>query len=548
MFKRIFGGFAVIILSIGLTAQTAAARDWYRAESAHFIVYSEDTEQNTREFVQDLERLDEVLRFMTGVGSDEALPESTKVTVFRYGQTSDMAVLAVGNRNAGIGGFFIPRASGAVAFVPRQFNVRRGRSRQQDVDSEMLLEPRGILFHEYVHYFMFQHRDAPYPLWYSEGYAELYSNLRFEEDGFVIGDVPTWRSASLATIPIDLEATFDPPRERDRYTTGRTYAHGWLIASHLDLNPDRRGQMATYIQAIVAGHPPMEAAEMAFGDLDVLHEELEEFRQGAARTLRVPYVVEADPPVEIHRLNEAEEARMRLMINSKAGVDEDEAQRWVREARRLVESYPNSAAVLLAATEAELDVRNYDAVEELAQRVLAIDPESTEAAIYYAEAAFRRSFTDPSQLEVARDRFIDANLMENDHAYPLYRYYLTFLFDENLEEPPEGARAALEQAFRYAAFDAGVRSTLVYHLLMENRVAEARVVGAEYLSGNSTRACVTRARFDLFEQGDTEPLMEAARPDHPGEYLDEDAREARREADREEFEAAAEEYGCEIDD
>lgn len=541
MTKRALAGLSLAITFI-LAPISAAAADWYRAETEHFIVYAEDSETDTREFAQDLERLDEVLSILTGVAMDEELPESSKVTVFRFGETSDMSVLLAGNRNTGVGGFFIGRASGSVAFVPRQQNKRRERSASNAIDSDMFLDPKATLFHEYVHYFMFQHRDAPYPLWYSEGFAELFSNVEFYEDHFVIGEVPTVRSAPLATIPIDLEKTFDPPRnESAREAIGRRYAHGWLIASHLNLNPERRGQMGEYMVAIGEGASPMEAAERAFGDLEVLRQELEEFRRGAARTLRVPYAVNADPAVDIRRLSADEEARMDLMIKSKRGVDEDGAARLVRDARALVQQYPSSAPVLLAATEAEFDARNYDEAERLAQRVLELEPDSTEAANYYADAALRRSYQDPSQLEVARSRFAAANRMETDHAYPLYGYYLTYLFDD--EPVPDQAKMALEASFRYAPFDDTVRRTLIYMLLEEDRAAEARIVGASYLTGNGGFACLMRKKFAEFEAGDREGLLEDLRPDHPGQYKD----EAARDAEREEYEAELEAYGCDED-
>ncbi|MDF1835558.1 MAG: hypothetical protein P1U62_11850, partial [Alteraurantiacibacter sp. bin_em_oilr2.035] len=179
LFASVFAAFAVLF------AIPAVAADWFRAETEHFIVYSEDSERDSREFVQDLERLDEVLRILTGVGLDEdGLPESSKVTVFRFGETQDMSRLLAGNRNTGVGGFFIGRAHGSVAFVPRQQNRRRTRSAREAMDTDMQLDPKATLFHEYVHYFMYQHRDAPYPLWYSEGFAELFSNVQFEDDHF----------------------------------------------------------------------------------------------------------------------------------------------------------------------------------------------------------------------------------------------------------------------------------------------------------------------------------------------------------------------------
>lgn len=543
MNNRVFLAITSLFLVTFAITPAAQARDWYVAETEHFIVYSEDSQSGTREFAQDLERLDEVLRVFTGVSqNEEDLPESSKVTVFRFGTTEDMSALAANNRNSGIGGFFMGRANGSVAFVPRAQDRRRERSARQAVDTDMMLDPKATLFHEYVHYFMFQHRDAPYPLWYSEGFAELFSNLQFEDDHFVIGEVPTWRSASLATISIDLEDTFDPPVRQTRETVGRTYAHGWLIASHLNLNPERRGQMSPYMAAIADGSTPMEAAELAFGDLEVLRLELEEFRQGRARILRVPYGVNADPAVEIRALNEAEAARMDLMISSKSGVNEDEARALVAEARSLVASYPQSTAVLLAATEAEFDARNYTEAESLAQRVLELDPQSTVAAMYYADVALRRSFEDPAQLRVARNRFAAANRMENDHAYPLYGFYLSHLFDEG-QPIPEQAAIALEAAFAYAPFDANVRQALIHLLLTENRPDEARVLGAQYLTGRSGFACMMRKKFDEFIAGNTGPLLDELRPDHPGEHLDEAARRAEREA----REAEIEQYGCEVE-
>lgn len=537
LITSLFTAFAVLF------SAPLKAADWYVAETDHFSVYSDDRKKSdVEEFARDLERLDEVLRILSGIGPDDgSLPESAKVSVFRFGETADMATLA-GARGSGIGGFFIGRASGSVAFVPRTRDVHRERGFQTQRDSSMQLDPKATLFHEYVHYFMFQHRDAPYPLWYSEGFAELFSNLQFEDDYFVIGEVPPWRSYSLSTIPIDLEKTFDPPAKSERETTGRTYAHGWLIASHLNLNPERRGQMGQYMVAIAAGKSPMEAAEEAFGDLDVLLAELDEFRKGRARVLKVPYINKTEPKVELRKLSDAEAARMEMMILSKRGVDEDQANKLVGDARTLVARYPDSAAVLLAASEAEFDARNYDEAEALAKRTLAIDPEAVDAAIYLADVAMRRSYEDPSQLAVARQLYVDANNMVSDHAYPLYGYYLTHLFDENAPVPDD-AVASLEAAFAYAPFDGSVRQAMVHMLLQTDRVAGAKVVGNQWISGKSGYACMARKQFAEFEAGDKEPLLENIKPDHPGLYRDEDERKA----ERERIEAQIKEYGCEVD-
>ncbi|ANY20308.1 hypothetical protein A6F68_01798 [Tsuneonella dongtanensis] len=463
------------------------------------------------------------------------------MTVFRFGETSDMAALA-GAPGSGIGGFFIPRASGAVAFVPIKKDLRRERGFQTAYDTNLDLDPKATLMHEYVHYFMFQHADAPYPLWYSEGFAELFSNVQFNSDHFVIGEVPPWRSPALATIKVDLEKTFDPPAKPDRETTGRNYAHGWLIASHLNLKPERRGQIAKYLQAVAEGKAPMDAAKLAFGDLDKLTSELEAFRKGRAFLLKVPYAQKKVPDVAISELAADEAARMDMMIRAKRGVDEDEAKKLVATARALVQSYPNSAAVLLAATEAEFDARNFAEAESLADRVLAIDPTSVDAAIYRAQVDLMRSLDSPAKLAEARREFVAANNMRNDHAFPLYGYYMTHLLDESIAEVPDAAKAALQSAFAYAPFDQDVRRALIHMLLTEDRAAEAKIVGASYLAGNGGYACMLRKKFEAFEKGQKDSLLEEVKPEHPGIYRDEAARKAEREKTREEIKS----YGCEV--
>jgi tetratricopeptide (TPR) repeat protein len=520
----------------------AIAADWHLAKTENFTIYSEDTREATVEFAHELERLDEALRIISGIGpAKEDTPESIKVTVFRFGETSDMAALA-GAAGSGIGGFFIPRASGAVAFVPMKRNVRRERGFQTAYDSNLDLDPKATLMHEYVHYFMYQHADAPYPLWYSEGFAELFSNVQFNDDHFVIGEVPPWRSPALATIKVDLEKTFDPPAKADRDSVGRIYGHGWLIASHLNLKPERRGQITKYMRGIADGKPPMESARLAFGDLDTLTAELEAFRKGRAFLLKVPYLERKEPEVEVSVLAPDEAARMQIMIPAKRGVDEEEAKKLVGTARTLTERYPNSAAVLLTATEAEIDARNFDGAEKLADRVLAIDPKSVDAAIYRAQVDLMRSREDPSKLVEARRKFIAANNMKSDHAFPLYGYYLTHLFDESTTVVPEAAKAALESAFAYAPFDQGVRRAIIYSLLTEDRTIEARVVGASYLAGNGGYACMLRKKFEAFEKGEKAALLKEVKPEHPAIYRDEAAQKAERDRQREEIKS----FGCEV--
>lgn len=522
IFVKLFAVFTALV------AVPASAADWYLAETQHFNIYSKDDPEDVTEFAREMERLDEVLRIIGGVGPDDgSLPPSSKVTVFRFGQTKDMANLA-GAPGSGIGGFFIPRASGSYAFVPVRENRSYSRSNQRRTDG-MSLDPKGILFHEYVHYFMFQHRNAPYPAWYREGFAEIFSTLRSEDGRFVIGDAPTWRSAEIMVVDIDLKEMLAPSAKQNGETIARTYGHGWLLSSLLNFTPERRPQLSDYLMRLNKGEDRIEAAKAAFGDLDALEKEMNEYRRGAAKVLKARYMNAEEPSVSLRPLRADEEARIELMIQSKAGVDDKKAAKQLEEARALVLQYPESTPVLLAAGEVEFDNKNYAEADALAQRVLSIDPKSIDAAIYHANSAFMQAADDPAMMLEARNRFIAANNMENDHPVPLFGYYMTYLLSD--EEPNSAAEAALESAFRYAPFDQQIRVTLAHMFAKQGEVDILKsLLNPLIQTGHGTRVARCLAHeLELFENGDKERLLERLKPEHPAAQEDDEEEDGEEE-------------------
>ncbi|MBX7457825.1 hypothetical protein K3152_06165 [Qipengyuania sp. 1NDH17] len=525
----------LLAAAAALVASPAMAADWYVAETEHFVIYSEDGQEETEDFARDLERLDEVLRIVSGVGNDDKyLPDSAKVTVFRYGETKDMATLA-GEPGSGIGGFFIPRASGSYAFVPREANKRRARSNFRRREG-LGLEPKAVLYHEYVHYFMFQHRNAPYPAWYREGFAEIFSTVEADGDEFVVGDVPTWRSIGIMALDIDVEAMMAPTRSNGGYNVARTYGHGWLLSSYLNFTPERRPQITEYVRLLATGTDRLEAAKQAFGDLDQLEKELNEYRRSAALIMRGRYINTEPPKVDIRRLGEDEEAVIDLMIESKVGVDEKEAARQLPKARKLVAQYPDSIPVLMAAAEVEFDNKNYDEADALAKKVQALDPKSSDALIQQGNVAFMQAYDNPEKMVEARKLFVAANQLEPDHPIPLYHYYLTFLLAG--DEVDSGAEAALESAYEYAPFDPGVRVALAHMFLKQDRVDITSALLSPLIqqaSGSKFARCLS-SELEQAEEGEKAPLLERLMPEHPRADEDKDEDE-----DEDEFAGCGEE-------
>ena len=166
------------LLALALSALVAAPAGaaWRKAESPHFIVYSEGSEANLHRFAQQLERFDGLLRMLSPSAVEASSP--LKLQIFMI-ETAGRLERLTGNPS--VAGFYRATVEGPIAVAPAETGVRE-------------FTPEVILFHEYAHHFMFQNFTAAYPGWFVEGYAEFYATARIEPDGTIrIGGIPEYR-------------------------------------------------------------------------------------------------------------------------------------------------------------------------------------------------------------------------------------------------------------------------------------------------------------------------------------------------------------------
>jgi hypothetical protein len=503
-----------------LAAVPAQAEDWWVASTDHFNIYSTGGEDSAKELAIDMERLDAALRFMRGVAMDNApMTDAQKLSVFQFGDTRDIGRLV---DSTSVAGFFISRAGGSVAFVPLREPRRRGSYGARKGGES--IPPNEVLFHEYTHYFMYQHSPAAYPRWYSEGFAELFGTVDLIDDGFRIGRAPESRSSMLYWYSQPIEKMLDPIDYEDM--TGldayQDYSYGWLLTSYLSIEPSRAGQLAQYLTAMNRGEEPIEAAKAAFGDLDQLEKELDSYRRGRARITEVKLANFEMPEATVRQLDAGAAAAMDIHMLSSVGVDEDEAASLVPKARSLVASYPQNMAVLRMAMEAEFDAENYDEATGLARRMLAIDADSADAHIYLARVAEERAEDDPAQYATMRSEYIAANRINPDDPRALSGYYHSFVLAG--EAPPEDAIIALERAYSLAKFDDRIRQSLAWQLLTENRDKEAIAVLGPIVYNPHGGDTVERLseRVEEIEAGNKTKALEELHPGWEDPEEDED--------------------------
>ena len=473
--------FIAAVLSSTILAAPANA-EWWEAETDHFIVYSESSQADAKKFAEKMEQLDMSLRSLQNVKFAPANSDSQKLTVFRFGQTSDIGRLA---GSSGVAGFYIPRLGGSVSFTPIRGDSRgtgqllgaRGESEKKKLD------PEKVLFHEYTHHFMFQHFEAAYPKWYSEGFAETVATIRMNPDGtFHIGDPPNYRSDLLfqSMLNVSAERMLTAPNKPTGEDVMGWYSIGWLLNHYLTFDPSRQGQLKQYLRAVNSGTKKDDAARQAFGDLGKLDREITKYKSSGKLAGIDVKIANFRPPVaQMRKLAADEEAVMKVRIRSSAGVNKKLAPDAARDARAVAAKYPQSHAAQLALAEAELDLGTFEpaslvAAEAAADRALAIKPDSVEALIFKGRALYERGKTQKALLPTARSWFTKAYNVDPHHPAPLFYNYLTYY--ESGAAIPESAIIGLETAYDKALYDHQLKLVLARQLLSEKKGPAARKI------------------------------------------------------------------------
>lgn len=458
---------AFVLALAGLAAPAHAT--WWQATSAHFIIYSEDKPEALRAFATELERYDAAMRVFRMLQPETDSPNN-KLTVYAVSDISAVRRL-FGKHPGDIAGFYEPRAGGSVAFVPRTTG-ESGRG---------AFTPTTVLLHEYAHHFMYRNYPAAFPAWFVEGYAELNSTARFNSDGSVDLGLPAQHRSyglfEMAQLPIATLLTANVPK-LDNEQREVLYGRGWLLTHYLMFDHHRDGQLATYLKEVNEGKSSLDAAKDAFGDLTALNRELDKYKNGRMTYSRVPADRISVGPIEVKELSPGANAIMPVMLRSRRGVDEQQAQEVVKQARAAAAPYPNDPFVQRALAEAEIDTGNLDEADKAAERVLAADPQSVPAMVFRGRVAAARLVKahshDEAAWKAARHWYALANHADPDAPVPMMLFYRSF----NVEgvKPTANSVDGLRTALALAPEGSGLRLMVARQDLLDGRTAEARAV------------------------------------------------------------------------
>lgn len=450
-----------VVAATALLPATPASVAWQEARSAHFTVYADDKPERVRDFATRLERFDRALNALFGI-PEAGGSSSRRLTVYVIGSASSVGKLH-GKGSRDVAGFYLPRATGALAFVPRSSGT--------DLTAEI------ILLHEYAHHFTYlSWPNTAIPAWFSEGFAEFAATALFNKDGGVtIGSPPQYRAYEILNPTLSMKRilTSDvaslPPDQRSEL-----YGRGWLLTHYLILSNERRKLVTDYFKALNSGKDGADAASV-FGDPVALGRALDRY---AAKSM-TGFIINPERltvgEVSVAALSPGAAAVMPARILSQRGVGPDTAPAVYAMAAKLAAPYPNDATAQNVLAEAAFDAKEYAAATAAVDRALAADPKSVHALVYRGRIAMAEALA--SKLPTrdwpgVRKHFVAANKIDTENAEPLLLYYESFAFSG--VEPTKNAEASLIHAFEIAPFDPNLRLSVVALLLRQGNADAAR--------------------------------------------------------------------------
>lgn len=457
----------LLLFAAAMVAPTAAHADWHEAGSAHFVVYSDDRPDRLKAFAERIERFDTALRYWRGL-PDAPVGKANRLQVFVAPNLNAVQRLA-GRGADNVAGFYIGRASGPVAFVPR-----RAGGDKNDITAE------AVFFHEYAHHLMLATYTGAFPAWLVEGFAEFHANVKFEPDGGVgFGLPPKYRAYGIFNMGgLSLAKMLSGDYRRlPPHQIQSIYGRGWLLTHLLSFEPVRKGQLSTYLRLINEGRGTGEAATTAFGDIGTLDRELDRYvDQRKLKYQPIPASALKVPAVAVRALGAGEAALMPIRMRSVRGVNAQTAAALVPPARKAAAAHPADPVVQGWLAEIEYDARNYEAAEAAADRALALDSRSGQALVYKGRIRMARATAsqskDPAVWREVRRWFVEASRVDNEDAEPKYLFHATFKAAGTA--PTRNAAEALLYAQQLVPQDTGLRMQVVHQHMIDGKPDEAR--------------------------------------------------------------------------
>jgi tetratricopeptide (TPR) repeat protein len=235
-----------LLLLLTLSAVSARAADrWTRLTTPHFELYTTAGEKKGRDLILYFEQVRSFFAQAAPVKGVTEFP--TRIVVFR----SDKQ--------------YKPYAPNEVAAA----FYTQGRYRDYIVMGDADPEHLPMAIHEFMH-LVIRHAGLKLPLWFNEGWADLYSTLKPMGSKAMVGDlipgrVKTLRSEEWLSFEALTSVGLKSETYNEKNRAGIFYAESWALVHMLYLGHEYAPKFGSFAAALHRGKTAAEACQLVYG-------------------------------------------------------------------------------------------------------------------------------------------------------------------------------------------------------------------------------------------------------------------------------------------
>ncbi|MFG6488491.1 hypothetical protein ACG04R_17525 [Roseateles sp. BYS78W] len=258
---------------VEVTGRKTEVSPWFRAESPHFVVYSDTREEDVAPLLDNLEKLDRLLRDYTQPDRKSESREP-KLTLYYHASLSGLREIADGPP-ADVVGLYSSCAAGVQGFGVHL--ERMAALGDAQLEKSPLNDSLTYVFEAYARHFLYRHTDIRTPAWFIDGFAQYFSSVRFSEQQVVVGRVPRDAAGYLRFLGSGRKYSLEWEDVLEhRLSNAHGYggeagarlefeAKSWLLMHYLMSSDDNRKRLSRYLLLVGDGASPTAAFERAFG-------------------------------------------------------------------------------------------------------------------------------------------------------------------------------------------------------------------------------------------------------------------------------------------
>jgi tetratricopeptide (TPR) repeat protein len=245
---------ASVVVSRGADSMELVRRPWFEARSTHFHTYSCGVTQEVAKLTARLEQFHVAYSSLAGTQAVASPP--IVVLAFPDHATLEQFVPLYQGKPTTLSGFF-----------------HRGTDENLIVLSLTNRSGGGLetIFHEFAH-LLLRHNQRLWPLWLSEGMADMYASFEVTEEHWIrIGKpreayLPVLGQEQLMPLRDLFAVSHDSPQYNERDQQGIFYAESWLLTHYLmaGQNGALRPRLAEFTALLKKGQIGEEAFTNAF--------------------------------------------------------------------------------------------------------------------------------------------------------------------------------------------------------------------------------------------------------------------------------------------